>query len=199
MMAAHLPWAEVCARPFSSFRKPLFHVSASPPITWDLLPERPSQGPLLPPMASQSTLLKVRNTARFHQVGLSPTAMSLNPPETLSPNLLCLWGPGRELFLVSLLFPKMNKCESQVGVCLVKIYLEVLLLVCVTHPVYLGRMPASSFCSTHSPHPLEKADMWQEALARGWVSPFEGTTCLAPQSCLMLVHPLDKPFRESWP
>ena len=41
--------------------------------------------------------------------------------------------------------------------------------------------------------------MWQEALARGWVSPFEGTTCLAPQSYLMLVHPLDKPFRESWP
>ena len=60
-------------------------------------------------------------------------------------------------------------------------------------------MPASSFCSTHSPHPLEKADMWQEASARGLGLPLEGTACLAPRSCLVVVHPLNKPFRESWP
>lgn len=171
-MAAHLPWAEVCARPFSSFRKPLFHVSASPPIIWDLLPERPSQGPLLPPMASQSTLLKVRNTARFHQVGLNPTAMSLNPPETLSPNLLCLWGPGRELFLVSLLFPKMNKCESQVGVCLVKIYLEVLLPVCVTHPVYLGRDTCQLLLLNPLPPPPGESRHVAGSLGQGLGLPF---------------------------
>lgn len=171
VVAAHLPWAEVCARPLPSFRKPLFHVSASPPITWNLLPERPSRGPLLPPMASQSALLKVRNTARCHQVGLSSTALSLNPPETLSPNLLWLWGPRRELFLVSLLFPKMNKCESQVGVCLVKIYLEVLLLIYVTHPIYLGRDACQLLLFNPLPPPPGESRHAAGSLGQGAGSP----------------------------
>lgn len=188
VVAAHLPWVDVCARPLPSFRKPLFHVSASPPITWDLLPQRPSRGPLPPPMASQSALLKVRNAARFHQVGLSSTALSRNPPETLSPNLLCLWDPRRELFLVSLLFPKMNKCESQVGVCLVKIYLEVLLLIYVTHPIYLGRDACQLLLLNPLPLPPGESRHVAGSLGQGAGLPLEGTAHLAPRSCVVLVH-----------
>lgn len=61
----------------------------------------------------------------------------------------------------------MNKCESQVGVCLVKIYLEVLLLIYVTHPIYLGRDACQLLLLNPLPPPPEKADMRQEASARG--------------------------------
>ena len=77
--------------------------------------------------------------------------ISLNPRNPWG--FFCLWGPRRELFLVSVLFPKVNKCESQVAWIRKRSF----------SPLYLGRDPWQLIllCPPTNPAPPKKAGTWQ--------------------------------------